>query len=593
MELGFELYYTGALIIVMSIVLVLELLEVELAIFSVLVLLIIGEVITLKQAFVGFSNQGMLTIALMFIVAGALQNTGMLRQIQRMIFAEGEVSMARRLLRLLFPVTLLSGFINNTPVVAMLIPTIKSWAQKNDFASSKFLIPLSYAAILGGMCTLIGTATNLIVDGLMIDFGLEGMSLFEISKIGAPMAIYGLIFVSFFGHRLLPSHKEKLVELGESTREFVIELKVTRDYEHIGKTIEEAGLRHLKGLFLFQIERAGEFIAPALPQERIRKGDRLFFNGVPQTIMELQKQPGLNLTKDSHFDLKEYDSAVIKTFECVVSPSSPLVGVPVRESNFRQRYGAVIIAIHRHGERIDKKIGDITLHAGDTLLVLAPRDFRDKWYHTKHFYLIAGAANIPSKPQWRGYLAVGLLVMMVALTFLKVMPLLSAAALAAILLIATRTVRTTEARRMVDGRVLVIIAMSLGIAQGVQESGLAEFLAEKIVSLGGTFGPLGVLISIYVVTSLYNTIIVSSATAALIFPIAVSAANAVGADPRGFAIAVAVAAVASFASPISYQTNLMVAGPGGYRFKDFLKIGIPLQVSSGVLAIFLISWYYM
>ncbi len=592
MTLDFKMWYTLSLLIIMSVLLILDIIELEVLFFSILLLLLMGKIITLEEAFAGFSNVGMLTIALLFVIAGALSNTGMLKQISPIILGKENTSISRKLLRLLFPVSIISAFINNTPVVAMFIPTIRSWTEKHHYAPSKYLIPLSYGAILGGMCTLIGTSTNLIIHGLMIDYGMEGLGFFEISKIGIPVAILGILFTSFLGHRLLPNRKEPLIELGEHTREFVIELKVTPEYENIGKTIENAGLRRLKGLFLFQIERNGRRIAPAKPDEKILLDDRLFFTGVPKTILELQKIPGLQLTKDSHFNLKQYDSAEISTFECVVSPGSPLVGKTVRDSDFRSKYEAVIIAIHRHGERIAKKIGDIGLRPGDTLLLLAGKNFYKKWYHSKDFYLIAVAETLPSKPQWRGYVSVGVFFMMIILTVANILPLLSAAGLGVIILVLTRTANTGEVRRTIDWRVLIIIAMSLGIANAVKESGLADVLAHIIVRIGDHFGVLGVLASIYFFTSIYTVVITNNAAAAMLFPIAVSAASAINADQRGFAIAIMIAASASFATPISYQTNLMVYGPGGYRFRDYLMIGAPLQLGMGVIAIALIYYFY-
>ena len=592
MTLDFKMWYTLSLLIIMSVLLILDIIELEVLFFSILLLLLMGKIITLEEAFAGFSNVGMLTIALLFVIAGALSNTGMLKQISPIILGKENTSISRKLLRLLFPVSIISAFINNTPVVAMFIPTIRSWTEKHHYAPSKYLIPLSYGAILGGMCTLIGTSTNLIIHGLMIDYGMEGLGFFEISKIGIPVAILGILFTSFLGHRLLPNRKEPLIELGEHTREFVIELKVTPEYENIGKTIENAGLRRLKGLFLFQIERNGRKIAPAKPDEKILLDDRLFFTGVPKTILELQKIPGLQLTKDSHFNLKQYDSAEISTFECVVSPGSPLVGKTVRDSDFRSKYEAVIIAIHRHGERIAKKIGDISLRPGDTLLLLAGKNFYKKWYHSKDFYLIAVAETLPSKPQWRGYVSVGVFFMMIILTVANILPLLSAAGLGVIILVLTRTANTGEVRRTIDWRVLIIIAMSLGIANAVKQSGLADVLAHIIVRIGDHFGVLGVLTSIYFFTSIYTVVITNNAAAAMLFPIAVSAASAINADQRGFAIAIMIAASASFATPISYQTNLMVYGPGGYRFRDYLMIGAPLQLGMGVIAIALIYYFY-
>jgi di/tricarboxylate transporter len=589
----FEIWYTAVLLLIMSIFLIWEWIEVEVTLFTVLLLLVIGRVITLQDAFAGFSNEGMLSIAFLFVVVGALNNSGVIRHLSGLIFGSRSAGISRKLLRLLLPIAAISAFMNNTPVVAVMIPAVLSWADKQNQAPSKYLIPISFAAILGGMCTLIGTSTNLIIHGLMIDYGLKGFSLFEISKVGVPVTLLGILFVSLIGYRLLPERKKPLVELGEDTREFVIELKVTGDYENIGKTIEEAGLRHLKGLFLFQIERNGEIIAPAKPYEKILPGDRLFFTGIPQSILELQKTPGLRLTKDSHFDLKQYDSSEVKTFECVISPGSPLLRKTVRESNFRGKYEAVIIAIHRHGERIKRKIGDIVLQPGDTLLVLAGKDFREIWYHSRDFYLIAGAETLASKPPWRGYVSAGILLSIVLLTFLKILPLLSAAGLGVILLLLTRTTTPGEARNMVDWRVLVIIALSLGIAAAIKKSGLAAVLAEMIVNFGHSFGVFGVLISIYVLTSLYTTIITNNAAAALLFPIAMSSAAAVQGEPQAFAITVMIAAAASFATPISYQTNLMVYGPGGYKFNDFLKIGIPLQILVGVFALGLIYYFYL
>jgi di/tricarboxylate transporter len=576
----------------MSVALVKEWLEPELIFFAVLMLLVGGKVITIKEAFAGFSNEGMITIALLFVVAGALYTTGAIVQINHLIFGTKETSVAKKLARILFPIAAVSAFMNNTPIVAMLIPAVRSWTEKNHYAPSKFLIPVSYAAILGGMCTLIGTSTILIVHGLMIENGMGGMTLFEISKIGIPVAVVGIVFLLTVGHRLLPHRKEPMVQLGEKTREFVIELKVTSDYQNIGKSIEQAGLRHLQGLFLFQIERGGDVIAPAGPNEIIFEDDRLFFTGLPKTILELQKTPGLQLIKDSTFDLKQYDASEIKTYEAVVSPSSPLIGKNVRESNFRDKYGAVIIAIHRSGQRIARKIGDIVLHPGDTLLLLGDKRFRNTWYHSNDFYLVSETETVPSKPQWQAIFSIFILGLMVIITVLNVLPLLSAAGFAALILVITKTISPADVRRIMEWRVLVVIAAALGIASAIANSGLGNYIASYILPLGDSFGAIGMLAAVYVVTSLYNTIITSNATGALLFPIGIAVATYANLDARPFAIAIAISAAASFATPISYQTNLMVYGPGGYKFRDYLVIGIPLQVLTGVVAIVLLKYFY-
>ncbi len=588
----FQFWYTMFLLIVLTVVLVREWLSAEIAIFSVLMLLIVGDVVTVQEAFSGFSNIGVLTIGLLFVIAGALQSSGALNYLHPILFGNRTSNITRKLIRILFPISAISAFVNNTPIVSMFIPAVKSWTEKYDLPASKFLIPISYAAILGGMCTLIGTSTNLIVHGLLIQNGQPGFGFFEISRIGIPAAVLGMLFIIFIGQRLLPERKEPMVQLGASTREFVIELKVTPEYQNVGKTIEEAGLRHLKGLFLFQIERNGEVIAPARPDERIRVGDRLFFTGLPKTIIELQKTPGLQLIKDASFDLKQYDSDQIKPYEAVISPSSPLVGKNVRESNFRGTYGAVILAIHRNGERIQRKIGDITLRSGDTLLLLADKDFIRRWYHSRDFLLISHAAEIPSKPQWRAKLSIAIFIGMILLTVFHVLPLISAAGLAAVTLVLIGCISPADAKQSVDWKVLLIIASALGIAVGMRNSGLSEAIAREIITLSGGWGMLGILAALYFLTSLYNAVITSNATAALMFPIALSTALTIQTDPRPFALTITIAAAASFATPISYQTNLMVYGPGGYKFSDFLKIGIPLQFLVGIVAVGVIWWSY-
>lgn len=577
----------------MTVLLVKEVFEPDIVIFSTLILLIIGQVINLKEALIGFSNSGMLTVGFLFVVAEALTQTGILNQLGTFLLGKKDnKTITFKLLRFLFPVSVMSAFFNNTPIVAMLIPTIRSWAKKNEYSVSKFLIPLSYASILGGTCTLIGTSTNLVVHGLMIEEGIGGMSFFEISTVGIPVATIGILLIAILGHRILPERKELLIELGENTREFVVELKVEANYQHLGDTIGKAGLRHLKGLFLFQIERDKQILAPISPDEKLMLGDRLFFTGLPNTIIELQKTPGLSILKDRTFDLKNYDSDILKTFEVVISPSSPLIGMNVRESNFRSHYNAVIIAIHRSGERIQKKIGDIILHSGDTLLILSKYNFLKDWYNSKDFYLISKSEIVYSKPKWYTYFSISIFVLMILAMALKLVPIVVATALAAVVFIVSKCISTNTAYKSVHWNVLLIIASAFGIAQALENSGVAYFLAERIIFLIGPLGIIGVLASIYFMTSFFTEVITNNAAAALLFPIAMAAAKQAAIDPRPFAIVVALAASASFATPLGYQTNLMVYGPGGYKFRDFIKIGLPMNLIIGIIAITMIYFYY-
>jgi di/tricarboxylate transporter len=590
--MGFDFWFTLFVLFTLSFLLVKEILSSEIAIFVALMALTVAGVIDVNEAFHGFSNVGVLSIALLFVVAGALANTGALKLLNDIALSGKKIGVQKRLARLLLPITAMSAFTNNTPLVAVYIPLVRSWADKYGLSSSKYLLPVSYAAILGGMCTLIGTSTNIIVHGLLLDSGYAGFAFFEISRIGLPLALFGLIYLVFFSNYILPKRKDQTAMVTEKVREYVCALKVTAQYKHIGKTIEQAGLRHLQGLYLFQIERENRRIAPAGPFEFLRKGDRLFFTGLPNTLLELQKSPGLQLVNELDFDLKNYDSDQYKTFEVVISRNSPLVGKRVQNSNFREIYDAVIIAISRSGERIKDKIGNIVLAPGDTLLLLAKKGFFKRWYNSFDFYLISHLNGIASKAVWQARVSLAVFIVMIALTIFNVLPLVLAAGLAALVMVVSKCINMENAKNAVDLKVLITIASAFGIAKAITNSGVADFLANQISVLSSHFGALGAIIGIFVITSIYNMIITSNATAVLIFPIAISVAVSMNVDPRPFAITVAIAAAASFATPISYQTNLMVYGPGGYKFNDFIKIGLPLQIGVGVFAVWLINVYY-
>jgi di/tricarboxylate transporter len=586
----FEIYYTAVVIILMTILLVKEIYKPSLIIFCALIALYLGDIVSIDETFSGFSNQGMLTVGVLFIVAGALQSsTTFGLAIEKFI---GNKADKWIYFRLMIPVAFLSAFLNNTPIVASLIPVIKRWSKKNNLAASKFLIPLSYAAILGGICTLIGTSTNLVVHGLLLDSGLEGFSFFEIGKVGLPVAIIGIIYFSLGGYHLLPERKDIMAQFGESTREFVIEMKVDKDYPHIGKSIEEANLRHLRGLFLFQIVRNGNEIAPVTPEEKILYNDTLFFTGLPETIYDLQKTPGLHVLKDADFDLKNIDSDKFRTFEAVVSNSSPLLGSTVRDSGFRTKYDAVILGIHRSGKRIEKKVGDIVLQPNDTLFLLAKNDFERKWYHSTDFSLVSTSIKEYSKPKKKGNFALILITLMIiAVTTGLIKSMLIAAAITAGIMILTKIISYGDAKNAIDFDVLIVIASAFGIGKAIANSGIADIFATYLINSLGGFGIIGIIAGIFFITSLYTEIITNNAAAALIFPIALSTAIHLNLDPRPFMIIIAIAASSSFATPIGYQTNLMVYNPGGYRFSDFLKTGTIMNILVGIFVTIIV--YYL
>lgn len=583
--------YTATVVILMGLALAKEIFRPSILVFSALLLLLFGNIVTIDEAFDGFSNRGMIAVGFLFVVSAGLQSSGLFETWIMRILGGNHAGSRKRYLRMLFPVAALSAFLNNTPIVASLIPMIKAWAKRNGVASSKFLIPLSYAAILGGTCTLIGTSTNLVVHGLLQENGYAGFSFFEITRVGLPVAILAIVFLSMFGNRLLPDRKEPIAQLGDQTREFVVEMKVSREFAHIDRTVEEAGLRHLQGLFLFQITRGETVIAPVGGEKTIRIGDRLFFTGLPETIFELQKMEGLHAIRDAEFDFKNLDSDRLGTYEAVISNASKLVGQTVRESEFRKRYNAVILAIHRSGARINRKIGDITFQPNDTLFILARRGFDAAYYHTKDFSLVSSSLDIYEKPRWKGNLALLILITMIAVAALEIMPIIQAAAGAAVLMVITGILSPQDARKAVNADVLLLIASSFGIAKGLQNSGLAEYMAVHLTRSLDVFGPVGVIAGLYIASSLLTWIITNNAVAAMLFPVALAIQKVSGLDIQPVMLTLAMGASASFVTPIGYQTNLMVYGPGGYQFKDFVRIGLPLNLFVGAVAI--VSIYYL
>ena len=358
----------------------------DLILMAGLTALLFAGVLDPAEAFSGFSNEGIIIIGILFVVATGLQESGGIWLVVSRILGRTRSVVAAQA-RIMLPVAVLSGFLNNTPIVAMLLPAVSDWAKKNQLPLSKLLIPLSYASILGGMCTLVGTSTNLIVNGLLIKEGLGRLSMFEITQIGLPCAVVGIGFILLIGRKYLPD-RQSLAHTLEDPREYVLEMEVERDSSLVGQTIEEADLRHLPGLYLMEIDRDGQALAAVSPDERLQAGDRLVFVGIVESIVDLQKVRGLRPATEQVFklDSPRRERCLI---EAVVSNSCPLVNKTIRAGRFRTVYNAAVIAVSRNGERIKKKIGDIILRPGDTLLLESHPSFLEQQRNSRDFFLIS------------------------------------------------------------------------------------------------------------------------------------------------------------------------------------------------------------
>ena len=545
-------------------------------------------VITPKQAFAGFANSGVLTVAALYIVAAALRETGVLEYVGHHLFGRVRTD-TQAILRLAAFVVPVSAFMNNTPVVAMLLPVVLSWCRRNSVSPSKLLIPLSFLTILGGTCTLIGTSTNLVVQGLMLAEQIRPMSLFEIGKVGLPNAVIGTLFLLTIGRRLLPARKEAMTQFGEQRRDYLVEMLVQRGCRLAGQSIEQAGLRRLPGLFLIDIDRAGQSLGPVGPEEVIQADDRLIFTGVVSTIVDLERIPGLVPATDQLYDIGPQSRRGRQLCEAVVSARSPLIGKAIRDADFRALYGAAVVAVHRDGARMTNKIGDIELRAADTLLLQTGRHFSRAYRNSTDFYLVSEVADSRPLRRDRAWIAVAifavLLVGMVSNFDTAIVSFLAAG-----LMVGARCISIADARESVDWATLVTIAASFGVGTALESSGAARVIAERVLTATHSQGPVAALAALYFITMVLNELVTNNAAAVLAFPFAIAVAHRLGVDGRPFIMAVALASSNAYASPIGYQTHMMVYGPGGYRFGDFMRVGIPLNLLLWISSIILIPY---
>lgn len=544
---------------------------------------------TPQQAVAGFGNQGLITIGLLFAVVAGLEFTGG-TELATGWFLNKAKGLGGALSRLLIPVAALSAFMNNTPVVVALMPVVGDLSRRISSSSSRLLLPMSYAAILGGMCTLIGTSTNLIVaqlnqDAIESGVATDSLSFFSPAVVGVPASVLGVLYMIVAARWLIPDRRPA-VSVSEDPRRYTVEVQVEAGGPLVGKSIEEAGLRHLPGLYIAEIQRDDGIIAAAKPNERLQADDVLILVGALESVVDLRKIRGLTTGDDQARKLRvpAWQRTLV---EAVVSSRCALLGKTIREGQFRSHYNAAVVAVARGGKRFTGKLGEARLEVGDVLLLEASPSFLHRRHELPDFYLVSAVKEGTVRRPERAWISVAILLLMVLAASLTRVSILTAALVAAIAMVGMRCCTMSEARRNIDWSVLIVIGSAIGIGTALEQSQAAAGIANGLLSLAGG-NPLLALVAVYLATMFCTELITNNAAAVLMFPIALNTATNLGANPTPFVIVVMIAASASFLSPFGYQTNMMVYGVGGYRVVDYIKFGLPLSLIVFAVTIFVV-----
>lgn len=570
--------------------LILTRLSPHIVLMGALTILSASGVLTPGEALAGFSNSGLITVAAMFVVAAGLHSSGGIDLLVNKWLGRPK-SLRHAMLRLFVPVMPLSGFLNNTPVVATMIPAVHAWSRRINIPASRLMMPLSYGAILGGTLTMIGTSTNLVVAGQYESLtGEAGFSIFSITAVGLPVAIVGVLFMLLILPRLLPDRSEK--RPFANMREFTVEVAIDPQGPLVGMTVEQAGLRDLSRLYLVEIIRDDTVVAAAPSEEKLFGRDRLVFAGETDAISDLLRINGIVASVKKKGEPSSFlqPRAERRLVEVVVSQSCSAVGETVRSSRFRDRYGAVVLASARNGQRIEGNLGNIIIKPGDTLLLEARPAFVSRQKYNRDF-LVVNDLETEAPRHDKAWVAWGILVALVTAAGFGVINMMNAALLGAGLMLVTGCLSVSQAEKSLDLTVILTIAASFALGAALEKTGVAGLLAETVVSLSGGRAWL-LLILTYITVSVLTETITNNAAAVIMVPLVLAVTAYAGLNPEPFMLAIMMAASASFATPLGYQTNLMVYGPGGYRFTDFLRVGVPMNLVVGATAVtvLLLGW---
>ena len=594
-------YIALGVILLMIIALIREIMRPGLILFTALVIFLIFDILTAEEALAGFSNKGMITVGLLFLVSEGVRESGFLNKLGALIMHKKRKPIPRLLMQIMWPVSAISAFLNNTPVVIIFGPMIKKWADKIGLPSQKFLIPLSYATIFGGTCTLIGTSTNLLVHGMMLDRGMAGLGMFELAKIGLFIVLFGFLYMEIFANRLLPGEKIPRFSFPNDTREYYFDVYLTENSSLIGKTVEKRRMPGLKEFVVRTVIRDDKHIRISNSPFVLEAGDKMIIAGSAENVGYLTQASGNNLNALDNVS-PDFLRKNLKQVEVVIAPRFPGIQQTLGEFDFFGHYNAVVMAVHRNGERITTNLENLELKAGDNLILLTTDDFTRYWGNSRVFYMATEIGEMDdSKDRRRRWTAMILVSLMIAgATLGRYIPsygkqefdMFFFAAITVMLMAMMKIFTPKKYTRPINWDVLITIACAIGISKALQNSGAADFIARSAIDISERFGPRGVLVAIFLITNIFTEIITNNAAAAISFPIAYAAATQLGVDPRPFFITICIAASASFSTPIGYQTNLIVQSIGNYKFSDYWKIGLPLNLLALIISLIVIPIFW-
>ncbi len=556
-----------------------------LSFFIAVLALLLAGVLSPAEVLRGLSNQQIIIIFLLILITAGI----------RSVFGGGWFSKLFPLghspqifaLKLMVFSSSLSAFLNNTPIVAFLIPYVKDWADRTGTPASKLLIPLSYATILGGMITVIGTSTNLVLMGLIAQYNLPLLGFKDFLFLGILVTLAGIAYLYLVGYRLLPDRISKLESVRKNLKEYIVEAEIYEGSSLAGKSVKEAGLRNLKDLFLVEIYRQDSVISPVAPDELLHVGDTLFFSGNTQSIYNLlQHDNGLRVARHGEIGHEQFNFV-----EAIIPASSTLIGMRIKDSDFRKKFNTSIVAIHRDGKRVSGKVGEMQLAGGDFLLLLSG-NHQHRTHHEKDLFFISPPRKVGES---RSVLQAGVGIgsaLLLAGGITGILPLFTACLIILTAMILFKVLNLDQITRSLDFGLLMVLVCSLAIGVALQKSGAADGVASVLIGLGYSLGTVGVLAALFIVTIGLTALVTNPAAVSIMFPIAMSLSQQLAVPSTPFFVAIAFAASGDFITPIGYQTNLMVYGPGGYSFKDFVRVGTPLTFIYSILCISFIGWYY-